>query len=119
MESFSSINKRNYTFGVRHSFPALFDLMLEHILVGVSLDVETQRKCYEKRCKPDIFIYRRARNILPETYNIDQFNEGNLMYKKVENIDSYEVDFLSDACTYRYFLKHACCKHILYAHKEK
>ena len=119
IESFNNIVKRNYTFGIRHSLPALFDIIIEHILVDVSLDIESQRKCYEIRRKPDITIRRNARAITAELYKIEQINQGIVMYTKRETNDSYVVDYLGDTCTCRYFIKHAYCKHLLHAHEVR
>ena len=91
IESFNNIVKRNYTFGIRHSLPALFDIIIERILVDVSLDIESQRKCYEIRRKPDITIRRNARAITAELYKIEQINQGIVMYTKRETNDSYVV----------------------------
>ncbi len=79
IESFNNVVKRNYTFGVRHSLPALFNLIVERILVDVSLDVELQRKCYEVWCKPDISVCRSARAITVDCYKIEQINHGKLL----------------------------------------
>ena len=119
IESFNNIVKRNYTFGIRHSLPALFDIIIERILVDVSLDIESQRKCYEIRRKPDITICRNARAITAELYKIEQINQGIVMYTKRETNDSYVVDYLGDTCTCRYFIKHAYCKHLLHAHEVR
>lgn len=56
IESFNNIVKRNYTLGVSNSLPVLFDLILEHIFIHVSLDIESQRKCNEVQRKPDILV---------------------------------------------------------------
>ncbi len=77
------------------------------------------KKRVKVQCKPDFLVYRRARNISSETCKIDQFNEGIVMYTKVENNDNNMVDFLSDTCTCKYFLKPAYCKHILNAYEKK
>ncbi len=111
--------KKNYKFGVRHSLPALFDLILEHILLDVSLDVESQRKCYEVQRKPDISVRSSARAFTLGCYKIEQMNQGILMYTKLETNDSYVVDYVGDTCTCRYFIKHAYCKHLLHAHEVR
>ena len=95
----------------------MFDIIIERILVDVSLDIESQRKCYEIRRKPDITIRRNARAITAELYKIEQINQGIVMYTKRETNDSYVVDYLGDTCTCRYFIKHAYCKHLLHAHE--
>ncbi len=93
------------------------DLILEYIAIYVSLDVESQRKCYEVWCKPDISVCRSARAITLDCYKTEQIKQGIVMYTKLEINDSYVVNYLGDICTCWYFIKHAYCKHLFHAHE--
>lgn len=67
MESFNAALKRMYNFGVRHTLPALFDI-LEHLIRDLSLDVISGRKAYETLHRPQRNVIAHADLINPTTH---------------------------------------------------
>jgi hypothetical protein len=56
LESFNKSIKKNFTLGTCHSLPALFDIIMERLLLNLSLDIEMERKIFEERCNPGVAV---------------------------------------------------------------
>lgn len=118
LESFNKTIKKSYTFGTRHCLSALFDIILDRLIVDLSRDLMSNRKVFEVRRNPSLQIFRNVNLISNETYCITNVNS---LYKftKLENNHSHYVDFEAGTCSCPSFLKHGYCKHIIYLHKKK
>jgi hypothetical protein len=51
IESFKAVVKRTYTLGIRHTLPALYDI-LERLVLDVSLDLISGRKEWQTKRLP-------------------------------------------------------------------
>jgi hypothetical protein len=119
LESFNKTIKKNFTLGTRHSLPALFDIIMERLLLNLSLDIETERKIFEERHNPCLTVRKNSNAIDDATYRVRPNQLNGLLYTftKLENNQQHLVDFDRGSCTCRYFLKYAYCKHILHIHR--
>ena len=52
LESFNKTIKKNFTLGTRHSLPALFDIIMERLLLNLSLDIEMERRSLKRGITP-------------------------------------------------------------------
>lgn len=116
LESFNNTIKKIYTFGARHTLPALFDIIIQKLLFNYSVDVVTQRKVFEDRRRPCSSVRQSSCDIDDKTYKVTT-HELLYTFTKLENNRQHVVDFSQGSCTCRFFLKHAYCKHILHIHK--
>ena len=116
IESFNKTFKKNYTFGTRHSLPALVDIIMEKLIFNLSMDIINGRKAYEVRRKPTSTVRRKCNAISDETYTIRK-NEMLYYFTKRENNHQHTVDLGNVNCTCRFFMKHAYCKHLLHVYK--
>ena len=118
LESFNKTIKKSYTFGTHHCLSALFDIILDRLIVDVSLDLMSNRKAFEVKRYPSLETFRNVNLITTETYHI---TEVNLVYKftKVENNQVHYVDFNAYTCSCPSFLKHGYCKHIIWVHNKR
>ncbi len=117
-ESFNKTIKKSYTFGTCHCLSALFDIIMDQLIVDLSLDLMSNRKEFEVRCNLSLQIFRDVKLMSCETYHITNVNT---VYKftKLENNHAHYVDFDAGTCSCPSFLKYGYCKHIIYLHKKK
>ena len=118
MEAFNSTIKRSYTLGVRHTLPALFDI-LECLMLDVSLDVLSGRKTYETIRKPPWLVLDNANKIDNTTYVVVAQNATIIRYINRQKNTCSIADVHIGTCTCPYFHKHAFCKHLIHAHGLK
>ena len=118
LESFNKTIKKSYTFGTRHCLSALFDIILDRLIVDLSLDLMSKRKAFEVRRNPPVELFRTVNLMSNATYSITNVNS---VYKftKLETNHVHYVDFDAGTCSCPCFLKHGYCKHIIYLHKKK
>jgi hypothetical protein len=118
LELFNKTIKKSYTFGTRHCLSALFDIILDRLIVDLSLDLMSKRKAFEVRHNPSLQIFRIVNLMSNTTYHITNVNS---VYKftKLENNHVHYVDFDAGTCSCPSFLKYGYCNHIIYLHKKK
>jgi hypothetical protein len=116
IESFNKIIKCKYHFGLQCCLSALFDVILEQLVVDLSLEVASNRKCYEVRRKPSLKVMKKVTTITTDNYLISKC--GMIYYfTKRENSHQHAVNFSLGTCTCRSFLKDGYCKHIICVHQ--
>jgi hypothetical protein len=113
MEAFNATIKRSYTLGVRHTLPALFDI-LECLTLDVSLGIISGRKTYETIRKPPRLVPDNANKIDNTTYIVVAQN-ATIM----QCINRQKIHEVLQTYTCPYFHKHAFCKHLIHAHGLK
>lgn len=50
LESFNYVVKRSYTFHVHHALPELLDLVMDHLMIDISMNIVSKHKCFEVKC---------------------------------------------------------------------
>jgi hypothetical protein len=68
LEPFNKTIKKNFTLGTCHSLPALFDIIMERLLLNLSLDIIMERKIFEERHNPCLKVRHNSNAMDDVTY---------------------------------------------------
>ena len=79
IESFNAIVKHTYTLGVRHSLPALYDI-LERLVLDVSLDLISGRKDWVTKRFPSKEVQLAMKKMDQTTYRVTTLSTFSLRY---------------------------------------
>jgi hypothetical protein len=79
IESFNAVVKRTYTLGVRHSLPALYDI-LERLVLDVSLDLISGRKDWVTKRFPSKEVQLAMKKMDQTTYRVTTLSTFSLRY---------------------------------------
>jgi hypothetical protein len=114
LESFNAMFKRSYTNHTRHTMSALYDIIVERLLVDLSREVIHGRKVFHLKHKPDRVAVLKAGGIDEETYHISSAGSIVTLVNKESNA-TYRVNVIQCTCQCKYYHKRGYCKHILYS----
>jgi hypothetical protein len=89
IESFNAIVKYSYTLGVRHTHPALYDI-LEQLILDVSLDLISGRKEWLTIQLPSKEVQLSMKKIDQSTYRVTTLSTASLWY-----VTNYETEFVT------------------------
>ncbi len=90
IESFNAVVRRTYTLGVRHSLPALYDI-LERLLLDVSLDLITGRKDWVTKRFPTKKVQLAMKKMDQKIYRVTTLSTFSLRY-----VTMSETGFITD-----------------------
>ena len=90
IESFNAIVKHTYTLGVRHSLPALYDI-LERLVLDVSLDLISGRKDWVTKRFPSKEVQLAMKKMVQTTYRVTTLSTFSLWY-----VTMSETGFVTD-----------------------
>ena len=79
IESFNAVVKRIYTLGVRHTLPALYDI-LERLVLDVSLDLISGRKEWQTKQLPSKEVQLSMKKMDESTYRVTALSTYSLSY---------------------------------------
>jgi hypothetical protein len=118
LESFNKTIKKSYTLAIRHTLPALFDIIIDRLIRDVSMDLLYGRKCFEIKRKPTATVISKL-DSLGDLYSVT--TEDDLLYRFMKNStqEVHIVEFENCSCSCRYYKKFAYCKHVLFIFKKK
>jgi hypothetical protein len=130
---------------LRHTFPALYDI-LEWLILDVSLDLISGRKECTTKWLPSTEVQLSMKKIDQSTYRVTTLSTSSFQYisnyetqfvtytfvdelctllhdwfcnsqlHKFRKNTTYVVDVQHGSCMYLHYLKHAYCKHLMHAH---
>ena len=89
IESFNAIIKRSYTLYVRHTLPALNDI-LDRLILDVSLDLISGRKEWITKWLPSREVQLSMKKIDQSTYRVTTLSTSSFQY-----ISNYETQFVT------------------------
>jgi len=90
IESFNAVVKCTYTLGVRHSLPALYDI-LERLVLDVSLDLISGRKEWVTKWFPTKEVQLAMKKMDQTTYRVTNLSTFSLWY-----VTMSETGFVTD-----------------------
>jgi hypothetical protein len=79
IESFNAVVKLTYTLGVRHTLPALYDI-LERLVLDVSLDLISGRKEWQTKRLPSKEVQLSMKKMDQSTYRVTALSTYSLSY---------------------------------------
>jgi len=106
--------KRSYTNHTRHTMSALYDIIIERLLVDLSREVIYGHKVFQLMHKPDRAALLKAAGMDEETYHITSSGSFVTLVKKESNA-TCRVNVVQCTCQCNYYHKRGYCKHILYS----
>jgi hypothetical protein len=79
IESFNAVVKHTYTLGVRHTLPALYDI-LERLVLDVSLDLISGRKEWVTKRLPSKEVQLAMKKMDQSMYRVTTLSTFSLLY---------------------------------------
>jgi len=114
LESFNAMFKHSYTNHIRHTLPALLDIIMDALLVDLSREVMHGHTVFHTKHTPGWLSFANANSITADNYVI---LVQCLMVKltKKESNSTYHEDVDSSTCTCKYFHNKGYCKHLVFS----